>query len=175
MMFAWWIVSQGPSTEYPPRCTIATTPLVIFIASPNFEMSARTNCSSSDGFKLLLSEWRSVYFPASSLRRCDPTWPAAPVMSTVFIDCFSVFGFFPRSGSAGVVLSDSRRRTRRSQRRRGKYEASGLVTPPGSMGSCHGGRRGHGSRGRAAPPAGALACAEGSPGPARDAERAYGH
>src|SRR5262245_60919313 len=86
MMFAWWIVSQGPSTEYPPRCTIASTPLVIFIASANFEMSARRNCSSFDGFRLLLSESRSLYFPASSLRRCDPTSPAAPVMSTVFMD-----------------------------------------------------------------------------------------
>ena len=63
---------------------MASTPFVIFSASAIFEMSALMKFFAFGGLQRPLSERRSLYLPASSRRRCEPTSPAAPVISTVF-------------------------------------------------------------------------------------------
>src|SRR5712692_8209545 len=89
-MLARRIMSHGPSTAKPPRCTIASTPLVtrrmsaMRATSPGMDFSP-----AASFFTGLMSESRRLYLPASSRRRCVPTSPAAPVMRMVFIDSCS--------------------------------------------------------------------------------------
>ena len=65
---------------------MASTPLVMRSASDIFDMSAFKKLSDLLlFFSGLRSDKRNLYFPASSRRRCVPTSPVAPVISTVFI------------------------------------------------------------------------------------------
>src|SRR6266481_1348389 len=85
-MLARRIMSHGPSTAKPPRCTIASTPLVMRRMSAMRAMSPGMDFSPAASFFTgLMSESRRLYLPASSRRRCVPTSPAAPVMRMVFM------------------------------------------------------------------------------------------
>src|SRR4026209_1324864 len=83
---------------------MASTPFVIFSASAIFEMSALMNFSPLAGFRSRLSERRSVYFPASSRRRCAPTSPAGPGISRSSWLSFPVFGV--HRAPRGAALDD---------------------------------------------------------------------
>src|SRR5258708_31689836 len=85
-MLARRIICHGPSTENPPRWTIASTPLVMRSLSYIFSTSARVDFSPAASALIdRMSDKRRWYFPASSQRRCVPTSPAAPVIRIVFI------------------------------------------------------------------------------------------
>src|SRR5258708_7520901 len=85
-MLARRIICHGPSTENPPRWTIASTPLVMRSMSDIFATSPRVDFSPAASALIdRMSDKRRWYFPASSQRRCVPTSPAAPVIRIVFI------------------------------------------------------------------------------------------
>src|SRR6266850_1033115 len=85
-MLARRIMSHGPSTAKPPRCTIASASLVTRRMSAMRAMSPGMDFSPAASFFTgLMSESRRLYLPASSRRRYVPTSPAAPVMRMVFM------------------------------------------------------------------------------------------
>ena len=64
------------------RVLLVSVPSLIVRTSDNSTISACTNVSPADGLSSRLSESRSLYRPANSLRSCLPTFPAAPVIKT---------------------------------------------------------------------------------------------
>src|SRR6266404_3691443 len=113
-MLARRIMSHGPSTAKPPRCTIASASLVTRRMSAMRAMSPGMDFSPAASFFTgLMSESRRLYLPASSRRRCVPTSPAAPVMRMVFMaSCSELLpgsgpdasGRAPNNNSADALL-----------------------------------------------------------------------
>src|SRR5262245_19129300 len=89
MMLACRIVSHGPSTENPPKCTMPSTPAT---AASTYARRARSACTKvscapmSAGRVTSLSR-RSGYTPLSNWRSRVPMPPAAPVIRTFCMAC----------------------------------------------------------------------------------------
>src|SRR5262245_36619829 len=89
MIFDCRIVSQGPSIENPPRCTIPSTPATAFSTSGSPARSACTkiSCAPRSAGSVMSLSRRSGYTPFSNWRSRVPMPPAAPVTRTVCMAC----------------------------------------------------------------------------------------
>src|SRR5262245_34714213 len=89
MMLDCRIVSHGPSTENPPRCTIPSTPATAVSTSASRARSACTkvSCAPRSAGRVTSLRRRSEYTPFSNWRSRVPMPPAAPVIKTVCMAC----------------------------------------------------------------------------------------
>src|SRR5262245_3415293 len=89
MMLDCRIVSHGPSTENPPRCTIPSTPATAVSTSASRARSACTkvSCAPRSAGRVTSLRRRSEYTPFSNWRSRVPMPPAAPVIRTVCMAC----------------------------------------------------------------------------------------
>src|SRR5262245_54165618 len=89
MILACRIVSHGPSTEKPPRCTMPSTPATAASTSARRARSACTkvSCAPRSAGRVTSLSRRTGYTPFSNWRSRVPMPPAAPVIRTVCMAC----------------------------------------------------------------------------------------